>query len=259
MRQLSFLMVLALGLSTGSAADTSRPIWVIAHRGATSEAPENTIAAIEAAVKMGCDVVEVDVRLTKDGHAVLIHDATVDRTTNGRGRVDQLSWPQLRELNAGAHFVNAPPGTRIPLLEEAIELVRGRAMLYLDIKVTQLEPIVRVVRQADFSKSVFYRVYRPGDVDRLRQLDPSAKVIVGIDEMAMAPGVIDAVLARHPDTILSMAWDVKVKGKAPPRSSLWFLNLLGRQISASDLRQAIELRPAGIVTDSPRPLLELLR
>ena len=136
-------------------------------------------------------------------------------------------------------------------------------MLYLDLKVTDLELVVRLVRQARFSKSVFYRVYRPGDVDRLRQLDPGAPVIIDIGQLGLVPGAIDVVLARHPETILTVDLGALAKGvpldKVRRPSSRWFVNVLGRQTSASELRRAIDLGPTAIMTDTPRVLLDLLR
>jgi len=85
-------VLLAASSIAAGALESPHKILVIAHRGAADEAPENTLPAIEAAIRMGCDIVEVDVRLSRDGKVVLIHDATVDRTTNGRGRVDELPW-----------------------------------------------------------------------------------------------------------------------------------------------------------------------
>jgi glycerophosphoryl diester phosphodiesterase len=81
--------------------------FVIAHRGASNVAPENTLAAIEQAVALGADGVEVDVRATADGVPLLLHDATVDRTTDGAGDIEALSWAQVQRLDAGAWFEGA--------------------------------------------------------------------------------------------------------------------------------------------------------
>jgi len=262
MRPFQLLIIVLAGWCSAAADEPARPVWVIAHRGAAAEAPENTLAAIEAAVKMGCDVVEVDVRLSRDGRAVLMHDGTVDRTTNGRGRVEGLTWAQLRELDAGVGFSTAFQGTRIPQLQEAIDVVRARAKLYLDLKVTDFEPIVSVVRQAKFSKSVFYRVYRPGDVARIRRLDPSSQVIIDIGQLSLLPGAAEVLLRQYPDAVLSLdlgSWTKQLENKLKRHSSRWFLNVPGRQTHASELKRAVDLRPTGIMTDSPRVLLDLLR
>ncbi|MCP5365168.1 MAG: glycerophosphodiester phosphodiesterase [Hyphomicrobiales bacterium] len=100
---------------------TQRLPRIIGHRGAGILAPENTLAAIAAAASMGLSWVEFDVRITKDGHCVLIHDETLDRTTNGQGAIADVSLEQLRGLDAGAWHSAEFSGEMIPTLEDAVE------------------------------------------------------------------------------------------------------------------------------------------
>ena len=100
---------------------------ILGHRGARREAPENTLAGIERALAAGADGVEVDVRRTADGRLVVIHDATVARTTDGRGSVARMSFDTLRGLDAG-------DGERVPSLEEVVLAVRGRGELFVEVK-----------------------------------------------------------------------------------------------------------------------------
>jgi glycerophosphoryl diester phosphodiesterase len=95
-------------------------IRIVGHRGACGHAPENTLASIRRACEMGVDAVEFDVRLTSDGHAVLLHDATLDRTTSGAGPVAAYTLAQVRALDAGAWFGAAFAGERVPTLAEAL-------------------------------------------------------------------------------------------------------------------------------------------
>ncbi|MGA7607078.1 MAG: glycerophosphodiester phosphodiesterase family protein, partial [Anaerolineales bacterium] len=96
--------------------DLSNPI-IFAHRGASAHAPENTLASFELALSQGADAIELDVNLSADGEVVIIHDSTVDRTTNGHGRVAQLSLTELRSLDAGSFFSEKYHGEKIPLLK----------------------------------------------------------------------------------------------------------------------------------------------
>ncbi len=100
---------------------------VIAHAGCAGHAPENTLRAIRCALSLGAEAVEVDVRFTADGVPVLMHDETVDRTTNGRGPVASLSWQEVRALDAGG-------GERVPSLEEAGRALAGHALLVVEVK-----------------------------------------------------------------------------------------------------------------------------
>ncbi len=106
----------------------------VAHRGASRYAPENTPTAFRLALEHGVPAVECDVRRTQDGHLVVIHDSAVDRTTDGRGAVGSLALESLRRLDAGRWFGPEFAGERIPLLDEVLEAVRGRALIQIEIK-----------------------------------------------------------------------------------------------------------------------------
>jgi glycerophosphoryl diester phosphodiesterase len=106
----------------------------VAHRGASRYAPENTLAAFRLALEHGVPAVECDVRRTQDGHLVVIHDAAVDRTTDGHGAVGSFALESLRSLDAGRWFGPEFAGERIPLIEEVLEAVRGRALIQIEIK-----------------------------------------------------------------------------------------------------------------------------
>lgn len=112
-----------------------RSVELTAHRGYSAIAPENTLAAFEAAVEAGADAVELDVRTSADGVPVVLHDATLGRTTNGGGPVRKKTLAELRTLDAGSWFAPRFAGETIPTLDEALRLLRGRVTrLYVEIK-----------------------------------------------------------------------------------------------------------------------------
>jgi len=144
----------------------------IGHRGAAGHAPENTIRAIEAAIALKADLVEVDLRRTKDGHIVLLHDRTVDRTTNGSGPVAKLFLQDIRRLDAGQ-------GQRIPTLDELLRAASGRVGLMLEMKVEGLgEDVLTSVRQIGFAGPVIYASFFHREVQRIHELDPKAVTLV---------------------------------------------------------------------------------
>jgi glycerophosphoryl diester phosphodiesterase len=106
----------------------------MAHRGASAEAPENTLAAFSKALAYRAAWVELDVQLSRDGVPVVIHDAKVDRTTNGQGRVKELTLKELKRLDAGSWFSGAYSGEPIPTLEEVLQLVKGKAKVNIELK-----------------------------------------------------------------------------------------------------------------------------
>src|SRR5256886_16194559 len=108
---------------------------VIAHRGASGNAPENTLAAFKKAVALGATFIETDLQLSRDAHFVAIHDTTVDRTTNGQGAVHDMTLADLRRLDAGSWFGSEFAGERIPTLEEILEFSKKNdVVFYLEIK-----------------------------------------------------------------------------------------------------------------------------
>ena len=121
-------------MDPGLVARESQLLIVIAHRGASSYAPENTLAAFDLALRMGALHIEFDVQSTADGHIVVIHDDSVDRTTDGTGPVAGHTLAALRTLSAGARFGFAFAAERIPLLTEVLERYRGRAHLHVELK-----------------------------------------------------------------------------------------------------------------------------
>src|ERR671911_1680403 len=102
---------------------------IVAHRGASSSRPENTIPSFEEAVRLGAGIVEFDVRLSRDGVAMVMHDPTVDRTTDGTGFVHELTASELSSLNAGTE--NEP--TPVPALAEVLAIMSGRAAIAVEI------------------------------------------------------------------------------------------------------------------------------
>ena len=144
----------------------------IGHRGAAGHAPENTLAAIRKGIALGVDFVEIDVRRTADGVLVVLHDGTVNRTTNGKGRVDRLSLRDIEKLNAGS-------GEHIPTLDEALRVARGEAGLMLELKVKGVAPqTVEVVRKAGFRDPVIYASFLHDELKHVRTVDPGASLMV---------------------------------------------------------------------------------
>jgi glycerophosphoryl diester phosphodiesterase len=110
-------------------------VLIIAHRGASGNAPENTLAAFRKAVALGATFIETDLQLSRDARFVAIHDATVNRTTNGQGAVHDMTLADLRKLDAGSWFGSEFAGERIPTLEEIFEFSKKNdVVFYLEIK-----------------------------------------------------------------------------------------------------------------------------
>ncbi|USK53360.1 hypothetical protein LIS82_17325 [Cytobacillus solani] len=117
-----------------------QPFQSIAHRGASFYAPENTMAAFQKAVDLGFDFIEFDVRLSKDGHLVVIHDADVQRTTDGVGYIGDLTVQEIKMLDAGSWYSPEFSNERIPLLEDVLKQFGGKIGLLIDMKSSENQP-----------------------------------------------------------------------------------------------------------------------
>jgi glycerophosphoryl diester phosphodiesterase len=144
----------AYGFDFFEPLDPPRPFQCMAHRGAMHQAPENTRAALRQTAENLVEWAEVDVRLTKDGHHVICHDGTVDRTTDGTGAVEDLTLEQLKKLDAGSWFAERFKGQRILTLEECLETAKGKLNLYLDCKAVNPKLLVREIQDAGMAQQV---------------------------------------------------------------------------------------------------------
>jgi len=154
---------------------------IIAHRGASSEASENTLLAIRRALEIGVDGIEVDVRLSADKHPVLMHDERVDRTTNGHGFVSEMSLEELKRLST-------PDGEKIPTLEEALELVDGKCRLIVELKVPEaVEPALRAVKNHDALSWVIFSSFYHRALLKLSSLNPNVRTGVIVSSQPISP------------------------------------------------------------------------
>ncbi|TLN17432.1 glycerophosphodiester phosphodiesterase, partial [bacterium] len=155
---------------------------LLAHRGASAYAPENTLAAFQLALQQGAHGVELDAKLSADGAIVVMHDASVDRTTNGSGKVKELPLAALRELDAGFHATNGYHGEKVPTLVEVLETLGKRA--YVNIELTNYfspgdrlpELAAALVAQMDLQATVIFSSFLPTNLHRVRAVLPQARV-----------------------------------------------------------------------------------
>jgi len=160
-------------------SDLPKPA-IIAHRGASAYAPENTLASFELALRQGADAVELDAKLTQDGHIVVIHDQSVDRTTMHSGWVRDLSLAQLRKMDAGSHFDIAFAGERIPTLDEVFKAV-GK-LTYTNVELTNLlspldnlpQKTAALVKRHKILPRVWFSSFNPVALLRIHRLLPES-------------------------------------------------------------------------------------
>jgi glycerophosphoryl diester phosphodiesterase len=258
MRSFALLLLLALAACRGTGPLLDGRTRVLAHR-VEAPGPENTIAGGERAIALGVEILEMDVRLTRDGHAVLLHDATVDRTTDGRGPVAGMTLAELKRLDAGG---KSAPGERVPTVGEFLASVRGRAWVTLELKAAAAaDPLLRALREAD---AFAWTVVRSPDLERLgalRKAEP--RLLTGAMAPLPPPAERDAVVARL--AALGVAAYTPSSNAKLTREDVERFRAAGIAVwatlanDAAEMRRLAALGVDGIITDEPELLIDVLR
>lgn len=156
-------------------------VQVVAHRGASGYAPENTISSIRKAIELGSHFVEIDVHMTSDSKVVAIHDKSVDRTTNGTGDVAEYSLKELKNLDAGSWYSKKFTGEKIPTLREVFEEVKGETRLIIEFKYghkkyNHIEEIVaKLIREYGLEGNVILKSFDSGILNRFEEVIPEVE------------------------------------------------------------------------------------
>jgi len=165
-----------------------RQPWIIAHRGASGHAPENTLAAFREAVNLGATFIETDLHLTRDAQFVAFHDANLQRTTNGTGPVRERTKAELRELDAGRWFDRDFVGERIPTIEEVLKFGRENdVVLYLELKYEAPwglhHALAAALRDSGEVARVIVLSFDPGTLESLRRHDSTIMTGLLVEEL----------------------------------------------------------------------------
>jgi glycerophosphoryl diester phosphodiesterase len=236
---------------------------VFGHRGARAYAPANTLPAFELAAQQGAHGIELDVQLSADGCPVVIHDFTVDATTDGSGRVADLTLAQLKTLDAGSYFNAAFAGIRIPTLDEVFAAVGTRLFINVEIKSVDTETdgieaaVAHCISRHGMQQRVIVSSFNPLTLRRFQELLPQIPLGFLYDHTAL-PVVPDLIAgltyeACHPQHMLIDAALVAAEHQAGRVINTWTVN---------DAQRARELRRLGvdgIITDTPDLILSALR
>lgn len=213
----------------------------IAHRGASAYEPENTLKSFERAIELRADMIELDVRQTIDGELVVIHDRTVDRTTDGTGPVAHKTLSELKDLNAGK-------GERIPTLSEVLELASGRVKLVLELKQDGIEDKVVEALKSNYLYDESYIVsFKSNRLKMIKELEPRLKtgliLFASLDPVRLAKNC-------GADVVAPFRWFVtsRLVRRARENGMYTFTWTVDETLTAHGLK---EKGVSGIVTNKP--------
>ncbi len=241
------------------------PVMVIAHRGFSGRAPENTMAAFKKAMEIGSDAIEFDVRFTGDGRLVVFHDDTLERTTNGKGKAATLTFEELKRLDAGSWFGSIFAGERIPGLTEVLEATRGRILLNIELKkgdhgkysmVDLAKETLREVTGAGMKRQVLLSSFDLDAIQWVHQEDPGILTAFITGDPWKSP--LDAtkgnfLSALNPRKSALNEDNLSAAHQQGVRVNVWTVD------TEEEMEKFIAMGVDGIITNHPDRLLGLLR
>ena len=223
---------------------------IIAHRGASAHAPENTMLSYQRAVEFGAQMIELDVHETLDGFLVCIHDSTVDRTTDGSGEVHRFTYKELLDFDAGE-------GERIPLLEDVINYASGKTHVNIELKVIGMEKkILDIVERYDMLQDIMFSSFLHGSLVAVRDLSELAAT---------------AILAeKTKDNLVNFALDYKANAINPhhalvSRELIQDAHNVGLKVypwtvnDSQTMMKLFDIDIDGLITDFPDRAVDVLK
>ena len=238
----------------------TKSFGVLGHRGAMGHAPENTMASFAKAIELQADMTELDIHLSKDGELIVIHDSSVDRTTNGKGLVCDLTLEQIKNLDAGSWFAPECAGQRVTVLGEVMEFIKGKIDLNVEVKAPGVYPgiidrLIEEIERHDMVDSVVVSSFQRPYLHELRRKAPHIKVALLYSKAFDEPWqeAVDQGWYLHQHMSLV---DSRLVDEAHARGILvraWNPN------KAEEMRPLIKLGVDGVGTNYPEILQQVWR
>lgn len=242
----------------GLAQAKPQHIMVIAHRGAHEGVPSNTLLSLKAGIDLGIDYVECDIRTTADNKLVIMHNETVDGTTNGKGKIRDMTLKQIRKLDAGIKVGPQFAGTRVPTLDEMLKTAHGKIGIYADTKDASPDALLGALKKYDMLSHTVIYGYRLEFFEGVAKLNPD----VWIMPEAKNETVLQNLLHKFQLKVVAFdGGDFKepMIGMTKQAGAKIYVDRLGKADNPESWQAAIDQGADGIQTDHPGGLLKYLR
>ena len=271
MKKIPFLIFLGLLCSFGLHAqnvDTSvlpkskNKIVVIAHRGYHTIAPENSLMAIQNAINDGADYVELDIRTTKDGKLVLMHDGTVDRMTNGKGNINELSFDTIRALKLFNKRITNSDTLQVPTFEEALQLCKNKINIYLDFKAANVPQVHEAIIKANMQNQMVVYINAPNQYTDWRKYVPTMPLILSLNKKVKDSTEMIQYLNKINIDILDGNWNEYTQETVNAATKMGVPVWADMQATKEDYvywLKGIEIGLLGIQTDHPKELVQFFK
>ncbi len=239
--------------------------FIVAHRGSSGTAPENTLAALREAIAAGARMMEIDVRLTSDRQVVLLHDHVMGRTTSGSGKMKQMSFDELRQLDAGSWFDARFSGERVPLLKEALRLLReNECYVNIEIKppspeedfVERIERIIEIVAAEDMIPNTLFGSFHHHSLKVMKERYPVVHTAaIQLPQDTRLPSQIAAEIGC--EAFVCSLRECTFKRCKDVIDHGLYMGVYGVNTEA-ELRKLLRYPVAAIVTNFPKLMYDLL-
>lgn len=261
-----FIIFIILGLSMEpvfSQVNMKTKIEVVAHRGGSLLAPENTLAAFKNALRLGVDRIELDVQQTKDKVTVVIHDSRINRTTTGKGTIGKLAFAQLRTYDAGIKFSEQYAGEKVPTLDEVLSLVNGQCTLLIEIKnpdniYSGIEnDVVGLIQKHQAHSWCVVQSFSYQSVSKVHELDSKIKTV-----LLFAKLILKKLSNKHAD--ISFISEISIFHEFANKKTIDFIHGLNKKVfvwtvnTPKQMKKMIKNGVDGIISDDPKTLMELV-
>ncbi|MDE3250951.1 MAG: glycerophosphodiester phosphodiesterase family protein [Bacteroidota bacterium] len=233
---------------------------VIAHRGEHLDAPENTMASTKGAIAAGADFVEVDLRTTKDSALVILHDATVDRTTNGHGLISTLTLAEIQPLCTRNARNGSFTHEGIPSFEAILAACRNKINIYLDFKDADAAKAYALIRKYKMERHTIVYINTPAQFTEWRGVAPAMPLMVSLPDSVRTPESLHQYLHRTPCSILDGNWNAYtpelIKAALQNKVAVW--PDIQSHDELANWPAALRLGFGGLQTDHPSHLIKWL-
>ncbi len=241
---------------TATLPQTRNKLVVIAHRGNHVNVPENTLASFKEAIKAGADYVEVDLRTSKDGRLVVMHDATVDRTTNGKGKVSEMTFAEIEDLQV---FNGNKKTHKIPEFRDVLKLCKGKINIYLDFKEADVAETWKQIGEEGMEKQIVVYLNKIPQYKKWREIAPEMPLMTSLFDEVKNADQLRMFLGQVKIEVLDNVKDREmVQGAAGNGVAVW-LDVQDPAEGPDSWKAALEKGVQGVQTDKPAELVAFLK
>jgi glycerophosphoryl diester phosphodiesterase len=234
-------------------------IYVIAHRGVHTGLPENSLMAYQKAIDIGCDFVEIDVRTTKDGKFVSIHNSSIDEYEKGKtGKVNNMTLAEVESVDIGSSVKAEFKNTRIPTFEEILQLCHGKIGIYLDLKDAPVPELIKLIHKYDMERDIVWYI-SASDTDKINSINKLCPACYPMPDPGASKNLKNIIDRTHSKILSTDMGQLNSKfiEEAHRNNAMVFTD--DDKETLTEWEKILEMKTDGIQTDKPEELISFLK